>query len=95
MTRYITHPLALLGIVLALTMGFTAWAQESDKTQEPEQNKSATGQVPTGQAKSAKTDQQNASSAGKKPGKKKQDDEVFRPSEEISEDFAVSFPVDI
>lgn len=31
----------------------------------------------------------------KSKSKNKQNDDIFRPSEEISEDFAVSFPVDI
>lgn len=57
-------------------------AQASDTEEQTETKKADAKQPPTERSSQAQKD-------------KGRDGEIFRPSEEISEDFAVSFPVDI
>jgi hypothetical protein len=47
------------------------------------------------QVEPAKSPLNSGHAPTKKTTNRKRDEDVFRPSEEISEDFAVSFPVDI
>lgn len=65
-------------------------AQAEDADQDPSTESST---------EASTTNQQSPQQAEKKPAansaKSAKDTEIFRPSEEISEDFAVSFPVDI
>jgi hypothetical protein len=69
-----------------LTFSNSARAQESDEqTAKPVQPQADPDKAPPPQTS---TNQQKKSNSDK-------DSEVFKPSEEISEDFAVSFPVDI
>ena len=83
--------LAVMLIVLGISPALTAAAADSPATQ---QQTSQSGE---------KTTDQNANPPPASPQVKppvkskplKKDDKVFIPSEEISEDFAVSFPVDI
>ncbi|MGI9326493.1 MAG: hypothetical protein ACR2PZ_14820 [Pseudomonadales bacterium] len=69
----------LAGLML-LTLSASLWAAESD-AEDSDENKRQTS-----------TEAKKESTQGKE---KKGTDGVFLPSEEISEDFAVSFPVDI
>jgi hypothetical protein len=70
----------------SMTLTNVARAQENtEPTAEPEQPKADPDKVPPPQSSK---DQKNRTNSDKAR-------EVFKPSEEISEDFAVSFPVDI
>ena len=71
--------------ILVLSLALTAYAAEEPITQETEQ----ADEQPTAGV-------QSTTSAGAPKKKSKKDGgDIFQPSEEISEDFAVSFPVDI
>ncbi len=77
--------------LLTTTPGLGQPAEEDPSEQTTREN---TGKPPV-EDKSATTPQKTAqNSQTRKPQKKKPGD-IFRPSEEISEDYAVPFPVDI
>lgn len=83
--------LACTGPVLAQTAAEPA-PRSPDDEQTAERESQTTpdnGQAAAGQAEPG---QNNAAGT---PAKQRRTDDIFRPSEEISEDFAVSFPVDI
>lgn len=73
-------PIRPLLLALLLLASFTPRAQDEQQTQT-QQDKGATGQQQANQDKNRKKQQSVAKS--------------FKPSEEISEDLSVSFPVDI
>ena len=75
----------LLLAIIVVTMSSLAWGAEADK--------GATGS----DAEAAKqTSEQSREQPDEPPAPKPQNNrEIFVPSEEISEDFAVSLPVDI
>ncbi|MEM7079441.1 MAG: hypothetical protein AAF513_12505 [Pseudomonadota bacterium] len=94
MNKTIHTTIAVLAVVLWVVVGVAS----APHVQAQEANNDA--------EKAAQNDAQKASEAKRetKPqdrnktvgrGKKNEDREIFRPSEEISEDFAVPFPVDI
>ena len=79
-------------LLLASTL---SWAEANDETdaQQTDQNKDidSSSTPPT-------ADVQSTTSAGspeRTTSKNRKAGDIFQPSEEISEDFAVSFPVDI
>jgi len=85
--------LMLLAIIGTSTVQQVVAAQADKATDKPQETSSTIG----GQTSSDKQDSvsnADAKNAGKGATSKKADG-VFVPSEEISEDFAVSFPVDI
>ncbi|NKB97992.1 MAG: hypothetical protein GKR90_05780 [Pseudomonadales bacterium] len=70
------------------------WAQSADDTDAATKSSPAEGSpidtpAPAPQSTTSAGNPERAKSKNKKAG------DIFRPSEEISEDFAVSFPVDI
>ncbi len=83
MTRLHTFFLALC----VLLAGVTANGAESESGAE--QSGQQSGEKQTQESKKA------ADAKKQQSGNKTKDKEIFIPSEEISEDFAVSFPVDI
>lgn len=96
-TAHPRKPLILaLSLCVAVTFSFAnnrvLAAEEGAKPQQQTSSSETSDSVADDSSKQAQTDQ-------KKQPKRKTDSEknkeIFRPSEEISEDFAVSFPVDI
>jgi hypothetical protein len=79
---------ALCIILLSSLHAYAEDAKPAAKSAEDEQSTEPTSDDANKQATKADA----ATSTIKKV---KQNDDIFRPSEEISEDFAVSFPVDI
>lgn len=84
---------ALVVLLLATTLGSPElFAQSADGAANKETTAKPTdsSEQPATTKSDAKVEEQ-----AKKGSKDKEDDKTFIPSEEISEDFAVSFPVDI
>jgi len=82
---------ASVALLVAWAANSMAAQDESDKA--PENSQPETRQE-TNAEKAGENRQDNAPAA-KRTAKSNPSQEIFRPSEEISEDFAVSFPVDI
>ncbi|MCR9261303.1 MAG: hypothetical protein NXH95_16395 [Pseudomonadaceae bacterium] len=80
-------------LLLAALAGHTSYAEAQSETDAKEAQATAetTKSDSSPSPKEPSADQQSA----KKTQDKDRRGEIFRPSEEISEDFAVSFPVDI
>ena len=77
--------------VAALLTSVETWPAEEQTEEQANSQKSSESSEST-------TDEQVAADKSKAAARKREkakDKEIFRPSEEISEDFAVSFPVDI
>lgn len=70
-----------LSLMLALVATGASWAQDDNNGEKPRATTSGEPQTPTEQAPQ------------KQPPATEED--VFKPTEEISEDLSVSFPVDI
>lgn len=75
-------------VLIAFLTGNTALAQEQPAT-------ASSSPVETKAQDDKTVNQPQADPSGQKNTAREKGDEVFKPSEEISEDFAVSFPVDI
>jgi hypothetical protein len=73
-------------VLISLLAGLALYAsaQESEEAQEPQKAQETEDQAPAPPAEPSR-----------RPAGASQDPEIFVPTEEISEDFAVSFPVDI
>ena len=85
---------AVISAVLLVTS--TAWAAEQADDTTP--TKTASVKRPAETADRPKAGPQSTTSAGsprRAENKNEKNGDIFTPSEEISEDFAVSFPVDI
>ena len=89
-----------VSLVLSLVccVGFPHFAfaaeMEAEDAQTRQQEPAPAEQNQASKA-NTKTKQDTAENSNSKASKNKKDNSVFKPSEEISEDFAVSFPVDI
>ena len=86
-------PRLVVGFACVGMLSTATIAQEAEREAEveaQEQRRDNAAEEPTAKAQTGKS--QHGPRTRKKTGR---DDDVFRPSEEISEDFAVSFPVDI
>ncbi len=70
-----------LALMLTLVAAGAPWAQDGNSDEKPQATTPGEPQTPTEQAP-----QKQPPAA---------EDEVFKPTEEISEDLSVSFPVDI
>ncbi len=99
MTLYRKQAFALVLAALAILTGPPALSASQD---DPPATRETTDKTANSSAEREAAATSDAKPAGEKPsktakgaGKSKKDNEIFRPSEEISEDFAVSFPVDI
>jgi len=88
--------LLLSGLVCALLLS-AAHGQQPASEQQPATEKDNPVENPQGTAPVAKAPPAKAPTPNKPADKPtgKQSSEVFRPSEEISEDLSVPFPVDI
>lgn len=82
---------AAIACVGVLSSGVNAQDADSDPAAEA-QDERRDSSADKSDAKKDPGASQHGPRTRKKTGR---DDDVFRPSEEISEDFAVSFPVDI
>ncbi len=91
MIQNITAPAKCIYICLALTFSPTLLAAQGDNRPEAKEE-SGKSDAETNPPK--QTTDESTQRAGRKITTK-DGDEIFLPSEEISEDFAVSFPVDI
>ncbi len=81
-----------LCLVLHLALGQTSFAA----TAEPGSPKSIPSEVEAPESSKTQASSNKKNTEISPNGKiKKKNGDIFRPSEEISEDFAVSFPVDI
>ena len=92
-TQVSTQVLALvLTLMLALSgLNNTAWAESADEPTEPEPTPQV-AEEPTDKEQTSQDRDDKPESASNKP---KPPEGTFNPTEEISEDYAVSFPVDI
>ena len=78
--------------VLGLVVGPTAIAQPAPQPQTPSEADASGDGPPSADDRSSDTTTANTGSQRRKGGDK---GGVFRPSEDISEDIAITFPVDI
>lgn len=87
--------LASIMLVGAAAAGHAAEAQSEPSEEELIDQRQEQEQEQADKEAGEKTPQAKSGHAPTTRKKTARDDDVFRPSEEISEDFAVSFPVDI
>lgn len=81
--------IVLLGVLLACTpIGFVAQAQDENNTEQQEQRQAAEADAQAAEQEQEETEERTPSVGGNSP-------DTFVPSEGISEDLSVSFPVDI
>jgi hypothetical protein len=78
-------------IIFALSIILLCSLHAHAEDAKPAEDKQST--EPTNDDANKQASKADAATSTIKKGK--QNDDIFRPSEEISEDFAVSFPVDI
>jgi hypothetical protein len=81
----------IFALSIILLCSLHAHAEDAKPAAKPAEDKQST--EPTNDDANKQAIKADAATSTIKKGK--QNDDIFRPSEEISEDFAVSFPVDI
>jgi hypothetical protein len=86
--RLIAAGVALLVGWAANSIAAEGGTENAQKNSQPESSQETT-------TESSGENRQDNAPAPKRTAKSDPSKEIFRPSEEISEDFAVSFPVDI
>ena len=85
MNRRLTH-IMLLGAAFLVTASVAQWAQQAAAAEAPEQETESTEET------TSSSDRPPSGSEARKANDK---GGIFRPTEDISEDISVSFPVDI
>lgn len=84
------------GLLLWLvSAALVANGAQSDASPEPDKSATEGGDASNKTPPTARPDTEQAATSTDPNRKTKRDGDIFLPSEEISEDFAVSFPVDI